>query len=231
VEHNSDPTTTGRMDRGQPNGNPTAIARWTGALFLAAFGLYGVGALLVEQVAGKGIPSEVLSSQSQLRAGALLIVANSIAVVAIGALMYRLAAVVGHPIRLAYLGARIFEATFLAFGAVVALVQISAAESAGIDLVTVLSDNADAAYQIAMIGLCAGSIPLFWALTNSHAMPRWLGLWGVLGYAVFGAGAVLEICGVSAGVALSIPGGIFEFVFAIYLLRRGALGQFTGNTD
>jgi hypothetical protein len=43
----------------------------------------------------------------------------------------------------------------------------------------------------------------------------------VLGYAIFILGAVLEIFGYRVGVPLSIPGGLFEIVFAVLLIGRG----------
>ncbi len=217
------PVQQGDHDPGErDNRAHRAIGRWIGALFLAAFGLYGGGSILVEQVTSTdSIINEIMASQSQLRIGALLIVANSIAIVTIGALMYRLAATTSPYIRLAYLGARLFEGTFLAIGAVFVLLLIPAAEAGNLDLSRVLIEGNNLAYQTAMIGLCAGSIPLFWTLVKVRAMPRWLGLWGVIGYAIFGTGAALEIYDVSAGVMLSIPGGIFEVTFAIYLLWKG----------
>lgn len=207
---------------------PRTTGRWMGALFLAAFALYGLGTYFVEQATGPGTSAnEILASESQIRIGALLIIANSIAIVAIGALMYRLATAAERHVRLAYLGARVFEGVFLALTAVFGLAVISAAGSGSTNVVSVLADGGNGAYQIAMIGLCAGSIPLFWALARAQAVPRWLGLWGVVGYSIFGAGAALELFDVSAGVLLSIPGGIFEVIFAGYLLWKGVLGPST----
>lgn len=223
------PTGTSGIQQQEPRQGPVipeAIGRWIGALFLAAFALYGLGAYLIEQATGPGASAnEVLASESQIRTGALLIVANSIVIIAIGALMYRLAATAARHVRLAYLGARVFEGVFLAVTAVFGLAAISAAESSSPNLVSVLSDGGNGAYQIAMIGLCAGSIPLFWSLARSRSAPRWLGFWGVVGYAIFGAGAALELFNVSAGLLLSIPGGIFEVAFAGYLLWNGVLGR------
>jgi hypothetical protein len=207
---------------------PRATGRWIGALFLAAFALYGLGGYLIEQATGPGVSvSEILASESQIRTGALLVVANSIAIVAIGGLMYRLATAAERHVRLAYLGARVFEGVFLALTAVFGLAMVAAAESGSTNMMSVLAEGGKGSYQIAMIGLSAGSIPLFWALARSQAMPRRLGLWGVVGYAIFGAGAALELFDVSAGVLLSIPGGIFEVTFAVYLLWKGVLGPST----
>lgn len=196
--------------------------RWIGVLMLAAFGLYGGGSLLVEDItSADAITNEISGSLTQLRVGALLIVANSIAVIAIGALMYRLAVNTSPSIRFAYLGARLFEGVFLAVGAVFVMLLVPAAEAGNDELARVLTEGNNVAYQIGMIGLCVGSIPLFWAWVKARAIPRWLGLWGVAGYAIFGTGAALEIYGVAAGTILTVPGGIFEVTFAIYLIWKG----------
>lgn len=199
-----------------------AAGRWIGVLILAAFGLYGGGSLLVENItSAEPITNEIAGSLTQLRVGVLLIVANSIAVIAIGALMYRLAVTTSPSIRFAYLAGRIFEGVFLAVGAIFVMLLIPAAEAGDANLARVLTEGNDMAYQIGMIGLCAGSVPLFWSLANAGAMPRWLGLWGAVGYAIFGTGAALEIYDVAVGTFLTVPGGIFEVTFAIYLIWKG----------
>lgn len=208
-----------------------SAGRWIGALMLAAFGLYGSGSILVEQVTSADVvTSEILASQSQLRIGALLIVANSVAVIAIGALMYRMAATTSEIVRLAYLGTRLFEGVLLAIGAVLVLLLIPAAEAGNGDIAVILTCGNTMAFQVAMFGLSVGSIPLFWSLANCRELPRWLSLWGVIGYAIFGAGAALEIYGVSAGVILSVPGGLFEVTFAIYLIWKGLPATSKGTT-
>ena len=199
-----------------------SAGRWIGVLMLAAFGLYGGGSLLVENItSADNITNEIAASTTQLRVGVLLIVVNSIAVIAIGALMYRLAATTSPSIRFAYLGGRLFEGVFLAVGAIFVMLLIPAAEAGDADLARVLTEGNDVAYQMGMIGLCAGSIPLLWALAKGSAMPLWLGIWGVAGYATFGTGAALEIFDVPAGVILTVPGGIWEVTFAIYLIWKG----------
>lgn len=52
-------------------------------------------------------------------------------------------------------------------------------------------------------------------------MPKFLAVRGLAGYAIFPAGAILEILGHNAGVALSIPGGLFEIAFGILLIAKG----------
>ena len=60
-------------------------------------------------------------------------------------------------------------------------------------------------------GCCSpkGSCPGSWAA------------YGLAGYAIFLAGAILEILGHNVGVALSIPGGLFEIAFGVLLIAKG----------
>lgn len=46
-------------------------------------------------------------------------------------------------------------------------------------------------------------------------------MYGLAGYALFLAGAMLEVLGHNVGVALSIPGGIFEIAFGALLIAKG----------
>jgi uncharacterized membrane protein YfcA len=52
-------------------------------------------------------------------------------------------------------------------------------------------------------------------------VPKFPAVHGPAGYVIFLAGAILEILGHNAGVALSIPGGLFEIVFGILLIAKG----------
>ena len=62
-------------------------------------------------------------------------------------------------------------------------------------------------------------------------MPKFLAVHGLAGYAIFLAGAILEILGHNAGVALSIPGGLFEIAFGILLIAKGFPGAQSSDYD
>ena len=83
-----------------------------------------------------------------------------------------------------------------------------------------LAANA-AAYQTAMLALALGSVPMCLLLFRTRLVPRPLSVWGAAGYVVFGAGAVAEIFGAPIGVALAIPGGLFELALGAWLLLKG----------
>lgn len=195
--------------------NPLTI-RIVGVLFLAAFVAYGLGTGL----ATSALDTDAGISLGQLRIGAVLMLANSAFVAAIGVLLLPL--LMGHHPRVAYayLGARIIEAVLLAAG-VIFLLLPTFSEAAAADLASLSIAGNQVAYQTAMIALGLGSIPFWYVVQRVGLLPPWLALAGVAGYAIFAAGAVLEIFGLRIGLYLAIPGGLFEVAVALWLIIRG----------
>jgi hypothetical protein len=178
--------------------NARTTARTVGTLMLAAFLLYGIGSSIA--LAG--------ASSALVVAGVAMMLLNSVAVIAIGALMLPILRPLAPRVAVVYLATRIFEGTFLAVGAV--------------SLALGLSHLNFLAYNVAMAGLGIGSLFFCAALYRSRLVPRFLAAWGFVGYASFAAGCILELSGVAgAGLVSTIPGGLFEVFFAIWLLARG----------
>jgi len=178
--------------------NARTIARTVGTLMLAAFLLYGIGS----SIATTASPGALLT------AGSVMMLLNSVAVVAIGALMLPVLRPQAPAVAVGYLATRIFEGGFLAVGAVALLMA-----SAGTNFL---------AYNIAMAGLGIGSLFFCVALYRSRLVPQFLAVWGFVGYASFAAGCFLELAGVAgAGLISTVPGGLFEIFFAIWLIARG----------
>jgi len=178
--------------------NARTIARTVGTLMLAAFLLYGIGS----SIATTASPGALLT------VGSVMMLLNSAAVIAIGALMLPVVRPHAPAVAVGYLATRIFEGGFLAVGAVALLMA-----SAGTNFL---------AYNIAMAGLGIGSLFFCVALYRSLLVPRFLAVWGFVGYASFAAGCFLELAGVAgAGLISTVPGGLFEIFFAIWLIARG----------
>jgi hypothetical protein len=74
-------------------------------------------------------------------------------------------------------------------------------------------------FWIGMLAVGAGGLLLCRVLLKENFVPRFLAVYGLAGYAIFLAGAIL---GHNAGVALSIPGGLFEIAFGILLIAKGS---------
>lgn len=173
-------------------------ARTVGTLMLAGFLLYGIGS----SIATTASPGALLT------AGTVMMLLNSAAVISIGVLMRPVLRPHAPATAVGYLATRIFEGAFLAVGAIALLVGAA--------------NTNFLAYNIAMAGLGIGSLFFCVALYRSRLVPRFLAVWGFVGYASFAAGCFLELAGVAgAGLVSTIPGGLFEIFFAIWLIARG----------
>ncbi len=178
-------------DAGPPR-STTVARRWEGRLF---------GALVLAAFLLYGIGS----AMADRPVGLVLVATNSVAVTVLGLLGYRLLR--PSPDRLvgfAYLVARVAEAALLAGG------------------IAVAAEGDTAGYLLGMVALGLGSIPFCSTIGRQGWLPPWLARWGVVGYAILAAGALLELTtGRAVTVALAVPGGLFELVLGLVLLRRG----------
>ena len=209
-----------------------AIGRAVGALILLAFVVYGGGSALVD--AGSGVPAvltDVSGNQLQISAGVLLILLNSAVVAVIGVLAFPVLKRYHEISAYAYLTTRAFEAVMLAVGAMLLLLLLPLSREyaeVGTGDVSVLpavarvaQEGNQAAYQFAMIGMGLGSLMFCRVLLQARLVPKFLAVWGMVGYAVVAVGMVLEVLGYGIGPALWIPGGLFEVALGVLLVARG----------
>jgi hypothetical protein len=222
----------GTAQRTQSMGSRMGYARLIGALFLAAFVLYGVGFGVVTSVIGaQGFLLTISAHQSTLVLGAVLMLLNSVVVVGLGALFFPIIESHGKRTALVYLASRIVEAILLAIGVLCLLmliplgqyaVEVGGASVAWATAIGSLLIQANRmAFQIGMLSLGLASLFLCALLFRTRLIPRVLAVWGLIGYALFLGGAVAEIFGMPIGVMLSIPGGLFEVAVGIWLLMKG----------
>ncbi len=179
--------------------NTRSIARIVGGLMLAAFLLYGVGS---------SIATTAPDASAPLTVGVLLMLVNSVAVITIGVLMLPVLRRRTPVAAGSYLATRIFEGALLGTGAIALLMGAA--------------DVNFLAYNIGMAGLGIGSLLFCAALFRSGLVPRFLAVWGFVGYATFATGSLLELSGVAgAGLICTVPGGLWELFFAVWLIARG----------
>jgi len=171
--------------------------RLAGLLLLMAFGLYGGGTALIAQNAAP--------------LGLVLILANSIAVAAIGLLLYPALSQLALPVAQIYRAGRLIEAVLLAIGAVL--------------VVFALPGQGQPFYQIAMIVLGLSSLGLCTLLRGRGRVFGWLGLVGLIGYQLLIAAMIADLLGAGPWVVwLLIPSMLFEFAFGAALVSSGRLG-------
>lgn len=212
--------------------NTRTAGRAVGALVLSAFFLYGGGSFLVDSASSAAVPlPQNADSAGQLVAGALLLLINSLAVVMIGALAFRVLWERHPRVAAGYLATRAVEAVLLSLAPLGMLALafltrdndgLSVAGGAGLEgLARSAVENSQAAYWVAMTALGVGSIFFCRALLQTALLPRFLAGWGMVGYAIFALGGLLEIAGCGVGLALSAPGGLFEVAAGSFLLAKG----------
>jgi len=208
------------------------IGRIVGALFLLAILAYGTGsALVVSGADTTDVLSDVADNPMQVSVGALLMLINSAAVVGIGVLAFRVLKPHHEISAYAYLIGRAIEAVMLAVGIVFLLLLVPLGQEyadAGADDASVLpslvrfaQEGNQYSYQMAMISLGLGSLLFCRVLLRARLVPRFMAVWGMVGYAIFAAGGSLEVLGYGVGLALSVPGGLFEVALGVLLIARG----------
>jgi hypothetical protein len=192
-----------------PDSSGRRTARIVGVLFLAGFLAYGVGNLIATGIVRSGDRS---GSTALFVSGAALMVLNSAFVIGIGVLMFPILRAHNTAIAAGYLGTRIFEGVVLAIG-VVSLIVLTGSDAIHANSVF---------YDIAEAGLAIGSLFFCALLFRTGLVPRFLAVWGFIGYACFAGGTLLDLTGVAgAGLVGAIPGGLFEVTFGIWLIARG----------
>jgi hypothetical protein len=210
----------------------TATAgRVVGGLVLSGFFLYGGGSYLVASTTNAATPlPENAASVGQLSAGACLMLLNSAVVIGIGVLASRVLRRRHPRTATSYRLTRIVEGTLLAIPAasILALAFLEAtgaATSGGDSWLTGLArsavENRETSYWVAMAVLGAGSVVFCRTLLISELLPRLLAIGGMVGYAIFAVGSVLQLSGYPVGLVLSAPGGLFEVAAGSYLLVKG----------
>ena len=209
-----------------------------GICFLLPLLCYGVGSGMLGpafelEPASMTLPESLLN----FKIGALLIVGNSMVVLAIASLLFPVLNRYSPHVAMGYLFGRISEALLLLAGLIATLsfvyvVQNSlAADSgvlAGLEQAKWLAQGFNHyAFQVSMLILGLGSLPVFYLFYVQKLIPRILSVWGVAGYGLLLTGAVAELLGYQIGLMLSIPGGLFELSFAVWLV----MAAFTVNNN
>ena len=190
----------------RPDSSVRRTARIVGVLFLAGFLAYGVGSVIASGNADRS------GSTALLVTGAALMLLNSAFVIGIGVLMFPILRAHNKAIAAGYLGTRIFEGVVLAIG-VVSLIVVTGSAAIHANSVS---------YNVAEAGLGIGSLFFCALLFRTGLVPRFLAVWGFIGYACFAVGNLLELFGVAgAGLVGALPGGLFELTFGVWLIARG----------
>lgn len=175
-----------------------AKQRIIGLCIIAAFPLFGGGqAVLGTELNGLGLA---------------LCLANSLAVIVAGFLMRSIMVQTTPRTANIYLFARLIEGVLLGLSVL--------GVHGNLGGLTITEDNL---YQLAMVALGLGSLPMCYWLVSSNFVAKWLGALGFVGYLCLAAAMCAAALGFElTSMVLLLPGSVFEVTFGLILILRRA---------
>jgi hypothetical protein len=163
--------------------------------------------------------------------GAILWLMAVIGDAAHGVLMFPILKQHSERMAYGYLAGRIVDAVFIAIMVLFILLQIPLGseflKAASSDtfyfqtLSTISVQASQYAYQIGMSALGISGLILNYTLYKTKLIPRFLAVWGLVGYAIIFLGMLSETMGSGLGLVSSIPGGLWEVFIGVWLIAKG----------
>lgn len=189
---------------------------FAGIGFLLATISYSIGSGMVENAIAQ-IAEVKVGNLPMLGLGISLELLNSIAVIAIGILLFFRLKQKSKPVMFGYLLSRIVESVLLGTGSLLALSQIS--EPLNIH---------NLFFNIAMIILGIYSVIFCVYLVKWTIRTKWMFIIGVIGYGTLIIYAAINLVNPAqpAPMWLFGPGAVFEIIFPVWLIARGFITKF-----
>ena len=208
----------------------TAIV--VGVVYLAGFVVGLVGNGLIQSILGAPDHLSTVSANSMMLAiGAILWLMAVAGDAAHGVLMFPVLKQHSERIAFGYLASRIVDAVFIAVSVLFILLQIPlgseylkavVSNTFYLQALSTLSIQANLyAYEIGMIALGLAGLMLNYMFYRAKLVPRWIAVWGLVGYAIIFCGMVSEVMGSGLGLVSSLPGGLWEVFIGVWLIAKG----------
>ncbi len=208
-------------------------ARVFGIFFLIAFLSYGMGSGLIESIVN--VPnylSNISHNKTTIILGVILMaIIHTVVNIGLAVIMLPILKPFNKTLSYGYLSATITATIVVATGALFfllllplsdAYVKLGATDTSKFEAIgSVLKKGAYFSYQIGMAIWGFGGLLLCSLLYQSKLVPRFISIWGLIGYIVFISGTIFELFGCTIGVLLSIPGGLFEISLSVWLIIKG----------
>jgi len=208
-------------------------ARAFGIAFLIGYLSYGFGfGILNNSTLNVNSLATVFSSKNNVIFEAAILMAVFAPVnILLGAIMTPIFKKRNQTLAYSYLGAAIASSVMLMVGAIFlililplsdAYVTSEPSEMRQIELLFNMCKTANFyAYQVAMVIWGIGGLIFSYMLLVTQIVPRWMSVWGIIGYIIFVSGAFFALFGIPIDVLLDIPGGLFEIFLSIWLIAKG----------
>jgi len=221
-------TTPNRLSRN----NFRTTARIVGVLYLAGMVVGIAGNLFIQSILGTPDQLSTIAASSALLAmGAVLWLSTVAGDAAHGILMFPVLKPHSERAAVGYLGARIIDATFIAVMALLILIQIpvgieylnaGSSDTSYVHALSAVLTQANLyAYEFAMITVGVAGLILSFMFYRTQLVPRFLAIWGLIGYAILLLGSVLQVLGLNLNSIHAIPGGLWELFIGVWLIAKG----------
>ncbi len=203
-----------------------------GIVYLAGF-VVGIGGniLIQSHLGSPNYLSTISANSLTVAIGAILWLMAVAGDAAHGVLMFPILKQHSERMAFGYLAARIVDAVFIAIMVLLLLVQIplgneylkaAASNSVFLQSLSIVSIQASKyAYQIGMSALGVAGLLLNTILYRAKLVPRWLSIWGLVGYAIIFFGMLSAVMGSGLGDLSSLPGGLWEVFIGGWLIAKG----------
>jgi len=207
-------------------------ARVVGIIYITGMVIGIGGNILIQSVLGTSDYLSAISSNSmKLALGSMLWLMTVAGDSAHGILMFPVLKQHNEGIAISYLGFRIVDAVFIGVHVLFVLIQIPIGSEylkAGAQntfylqsLSTVFIMINQYGYQLGMIFVGLAGIILCYSFYRSKIVPKFVAVWGLIGYATILCGSVLEILGFDLHIIHTIPGGLWELFTGVWLITKG----------
>jgi hypothetical protein len=207
-------------------------AKVVGLIYVAGF-VVGIGGniLIQSNITAPNHLSTVFANSMMVAIGAILWLMAVIGDVAHGVLMFPILKPHNERIAVGYLAARIVDAIFIAVMVLFLLLQIplgseflktASSDTFFLQVLSTLTVQASQyAYAIGMSALGVSGLALCYTLYKAKLVPRFVAVWGLVGYAIILIGMLSDIMGSGLGLLSSLPGGLWEVFIGVWLIAKG----------
>ncbi|MDH5654958.1 MAG: DUF4386 domain-containing protein [Spirochaetia bacterium] len=205
----------------------------TGVFFIIATAAYSSGVMLLDPITGSpDFLTRASENEIPLIMGALLVLIDSVAVAAIGIILYPIFKNQNEALGLGYAGARIIESALFILNVIFILTLLNLSREfskAGIQdtsyyqaLGTVLLAAGHWAYLMGLgLAFAISALILNYLLYRSKLVPRWISALGFIGGVLVFVNFFLELFGYEPVEILFLPIAVQEMIFAVWLIVKG----------
>jgi hypothetical protein len=203
-----------------------------GIVYLAGFVVGLVGTGLIQSILGAPDYLSIVSTKSTLLAsGAILWLMAAAGDAAHGILMFPVLKPRSERLAIGYLTSRIVDSVFLTIHTLFVLLQIPiggaylkavAPTTFSLQALSTLFIQAIPYVDgLGWIALGLAGLMLNFLFYRTQLVPRWIAIWGLVGYAIICCGMVSELMGSGLGLASELPSGLWEVFVGGWLIVRG----------